>query len=228
MRGWPSSLVDLKRQLNAHAGDWSLRPENPGSMWPKISLACLHEGKTLTVEQLRSLHALVRRFDARIAEHGWRLPVRQLSAVVYTRRNLHQLLFRTDIPLRTAAPSLSSSSSSSNSSNGNNEPDAASVARVESVLAELTDATVDSYLAHVNRPGGRTNFYVDEPASESTLVAFCASQTVAPADDKENSAVDLARPPSFLCELQSEVDALLPGYYVWFPWSCLHSTIRAL
>ena len=38
----------------------TLKPENPGSKWPKVSLAALRDGKRLSFEQLLKLKRICR------------------------------------------------------------------------------------------------------------------------------------------------------------------------
>lgn len=51
--GFTAPLVDLKRRLSA--AHPCLPPENPGSLWPKMSLGCLRDGRRLTPDQLALL-----------------------------------------------------------------------------------------------------------------------------------------------------------------------------
>jgi hypothetical protein len=75
-RGWPAPLVKLKSELNKHAaGSWCMKAERAGSMWPKITLGCLKDGRQLTLTELRELHALTLSFQAFIAASSWMLNV---------------------------------------------------------------------------------------------------------------------------------------------------------
>ena len=54
--GFPPAIVDMKERIAAQHP--ALPAESPGSKWPKSSLACLHDGITLTVEQFNTLNQL--------------------------------------------------------------------------------------------------------------------------------------------------------------------------
>ena len=54
--GWTESLLDLKTRLNATP--CALPPESPGSRWPKTSIGCLHDHKSLTFEEFINLRDL--------------------------------------------------------------------------------------------------------------------------------------------------------------------------
>ena len=52
-RGFPPALAQLKQRLSDTYG--SLPRENPGSRWPKTSLAALRDDQRLSPEQLQRL-----------------------------------------------------------------------------------------------------------------------------------------------------------------------------
>ena len=55
-RGFPPALMELKRGIDIVCP--GLKPENPGSRWPKTSLAALTDRARLTPEQLQRLNAI--------------------------------------------------------------------------------------------------------------------------------------------------------------------------
>ena len=57
-RGFPPAIVELKRAMGEAAP--GLKPENPGSRWPKTSLGALGDRARLTPEQLGRLNAICR------------------------------------------------------------------------------------------------------------------------------------------------------------------------
>lgn len=64
--GFPKVLVDLKKRLVEH---WTVLPkENPGSLWPKTTLAPLKDDQRLTPEQLQRLLQICR--SACLAHRG--------------------------------------------------------------------------------------------------------------------------------------------------------------
>eukprot|EP00899_Mesostigma_viride_P003673 jgi/Mesvir1/13306/Mv08596-RA.1 len=79
----------------------ALPRENPGSLWPKTSLAALRDGKRLSMEQLRALKAICSDMQHELA---WvAVPLHRISATFYGNRCHESLLFARDFEL--AAPS---------------------------------------------------------------------------------------------------------------------------
>ncbi len=202
--GWPAPLASLKAQLNEQAANLGLPlRENLGSVWPKISLGCLQDGRSLTQEQLLSLMELIRSFDQRVATSEWRHHIQVLSGVVSIKRNLEQQLFRQDMPLVAPASGFASE-----------EPVAASAARVSQMFAEYE--TAPQRMEDVNEAGRRRSFYAEETEHVPSLVALVAAQ---PKNEAEL--------PSFIVDFQRRVNELLPEHF-YFPQHSLHTTVRAL
>ena len=55
-RGFPPAIMELKRGIDVVCP--ALKAENPGSRWPKTSLAALHDRARLTPEQLQMLNTI--------------------------------------------------------------------------------------------------------------------------------------------------------------------------
>ena len=230
--GFPSPLSALKTELGALESAWALPLEQPGSKWPKLTLACLREGRQLTADQLRQLYEITARMKEQVRNDPWRMPVRELSYVKFASRSCERLLIRTDVPLKDSIVGGRAAVAAAAAAVAAGRPNVSVIsqglpvdipaeesAKVNSVLVELRDDTVDAYLVHVNKPGGRVQHY-QSAHSESSLVAFaCPSRPQQAA---------LSRAPAFLEEFRQQVDQLLPDYYEWFPWSSLHCTIRSM
>ena len=95
------------------------------------------------------------------------------------------------------------------------------------VLAEWCD--VDAYLVPANQAGSRASTYRHASPTGRTVVCFLDA-AAAPSPATPPAAVPAAPPTALLSKVaifQAEVDALLPGRYVWLAPASLHVTLRA-
>lgn len=195
--GWPQEVEDFKRTLGR---ELALKPENPGSVWPKTSLGALRSGRRLTPEDL----ARLRTACARATEHlkvvgsaaggagqSPAVRVRVLHATTFMCRS-HERLFCA-VPLVLQGPPAGEASGSSREN-------------TDRVIAAYE---ADDYWPDAGRDGSREPHYRDGVLG-SSLVAF------------------LGTAPAGLAELQREVELALPGYYAWFSEESLHCTVRGL
>lgn len=200
--GWPSQAVALKERLAKRVGA-AMRPENPGSLWPKITLGALKEGRQpLSLEELKALTQICAELTAAIAEERWEMRVHSLSQTLFAWPSHEWLLSRFDIPLQGGELDAS-------------EPDEKAAAYVETVLKEGED--LESYLPAVQRPGDVSKYRPQTPTTGTSLVAF-----VVPA----GAGVDTL-PVSF-SKLRSRIDEALPDAYAWMEPAALHCTLRSL
>ena len=84
--GFSETLLDIKREIERRIP--GLRPEYPGSRWPKVTLAALHEGRTLTRAEARILLDLCATWNEAIGPELQPQTVEALSVVVYLCRSL--------------------------------------------------------------------------------------------------------------------------------------------
>ncbi|KAJ3133047.1 hypothetical protein HK100_004731 [Physocladia obscura] len=222
--GFPASLAALKVDLDALG---FLAPENSGSKWPKMSLACLKDdAKPLTADQLANLSQLCSQMSTNLALLANDFQVSSISYTHFACRSLEKLVFRADIAL-------------SKTSNTDNETDELASAdnykisedqihAVDNVLSEY-ETDKDGYLLQVQKAGNRESLvyfllniirlssiiprHYRSMHVESTLVVFFGN----------NPEVTM-----ILEEFKRAVDFLLPDYYAWFHKDALHCTIRAL
>lgn len=152
--GFPPALCKLKRGINDMFS--SLPKENPGSLWPKTSLACLKDSKFLSMSQLVQLREICREENLRFSEED-AVIVDKLAVVVYQNCCLEKTLMLTEIPLRCPANS--------------SEPLLEEKLHIRSVLDEFADDNLPSYYFQVIREGHRTTHYRDQKVG-STLVHF--------------------------------------------------------
>ena len=208
--GFTPQLASIKRALND--SELPLCRESFGSKWPKTTLgAVADDAPPLTAAQLAALKALCLRHSQNFT--GCTVPVRAASLVSYHWRGLEQLTARDDCVMMDAPAATPESPTDEERS------------RVSGVLAEWCD--VDAYLAPANQPGSRASTYRHASPTGRTIVCFldaaAAPSPAAPPTTAPTTTALLGKVAMF----QSEVDALLPGRYVWLAPASLHVTLRA-
>lgn len=211
--GFTPPLASIKRALNE--SELPLCRESFGSKWPKTTLgAVADDAPPLTAAQLAALKALCLRHSQNFT--GCAVPVRTASLVSYDWRGLEQLTARDDCVMMDAPAATPE------------PPTDEERSRVSGVLAEWCD--VDAYLAPANQPGSRTSTYRHASPTGRTIVCFL-DPAAAPSPAAPPAAVPAALPTTALlgkvAMFQAEVDALLPGRYVWLAPASLHVTLRA-
>lgn len=176
--GFPRSLLDLKARLEAEAP--GLPPENPGSRWPKTTLAALHDGQHLSVADLHTLRDLCDEAVTRLVDTP--LVVEELAAVVYTCRSLEQRLLTHRFPLDPALPRDEA------------PPPARHRAHVAQILQQFDRTELDWYGQYARMEGHRASHYRD-PCSEATLI--CELPPLPAAVDHFQAAVEAALPGKY-------------------------------
>ena len=231
--GFPPSLVALKAALSDSA-DCGLTPENFGSRWPKTTLGALaDDAPMLTLSEFEALKALCERHGTSGLQP---LEVCELSIVTYVARGLEAVFAPSKATVR-LPPAHSSSAFGA-------PPAEEHAAVVRSVLSEWDEPA--AYLPRVNQPGSRIGSYRHTSPAGCTLVCFLASDQPdgappdgsPPADGARRDGV--SRGPnggsprgdhSLLGPIRAfrdDVEALLPGRYVWLAEESFHVTVRAL
>ncbi|CAK9857551.1 unnamed protein product [Sphagnum jensenii] len=166
--GIPPSLLHLKEHIDEEYP--GLVKENPGSKWPKTSLACLRDNQRLSMEQLQRLHDICSKESVTLASTSEPVIVNKLSVVLYADCCLEHPMLVTDIPLR-APVDLSG-------------PSADQQASVRKVLDVFLRHNLNSYYFHASKDGNRSTHYRDYKGGV-TLVHFLSSIPVALAKFKE-------------------------------------------
>ncbi|KAJ3020063.1 UNVERIFIED_CONTAM: hypothetical protein HDU68_010361 [Siphonaria sp. JEL0065] len=196
--GFPSEIVDLKQRITTDFGN-KLPNENPGSKWPKMSLAALKENaKPLTQEQVDQVTAICEQMSANLALLEDDFLVDKISYVVFGCRSLEKLVVCGHVNL-----------------DGDAKLNSVIVADdqkdvVANVLAEAENK--EEYLKEIQKLGNREKHYTEDHM-ESTLAVFLGA----------NPDVVL-----ILQEFQRAIDYILPGYYHWFKHEALHCTLRCV
>eukprot|EP01018_Ginkgo_biloba_P016589 Gb_26386 [translate_table: standard] len=152
--GFPPNLCKLKKRIHLELS--GLMKENPGSMWPKTSLACLKDSKTLSMSQLVQLREICREESFSFTEEH-AVVVDNLSVVLYENCCLEKTFMVTEVSLKHPVDSSEPS------------PDEKLYAR--SVLDEFADANLSSYYLQVSTEGNRTTHYRGSKVG-STIVHF--------------------------------------------------------
>ena len=179
---------------------YTLPPEFPGSLWPKITLAAGEaETSPVSVADVARMVELSADFRADLAKCP-PLPISTLALVHFQSRSLEKLAARVDAPL--AAPPADPPAG------GEPSP------LVARVLGEWDD--VETYHGRVVRSGNRATHYRDA-AHGATCVTFLA--------DCGPAATDLL---AAVRAFREAVDREWPGRYCWMPESSLHITLRGL
>jgi len=152
--GWPPQVNLFKAQIESAVGN-SFIPEQPGSRWPKTTLAVLQDGKTLSLEQLQRLNSVLEKSTARIFASGWRQEATELGLTLFKCSSHERLYEWMPLPLKFGPLDLA-------------EPDAESKTYTEQVLAEGSDLA--AYLPRVQMAGSREMKYREFRPGSSIVV----------------------------------------------------------
>mmetsp|Transcript_130084 Transcript_130084/g.324292 ORF Transcript_130084/g.324292 Transcript_130084/m.324292 type:complete len:239 (+) Transcript_130084:35-751(+) len=148
--GWPAEVEALKSRLAERLG---VNPENPGSLWPKTSLAALHDGKKLSPEDVAALQEACKAATKKLKKATWAPVVPELHVTTFVCRSHERLLCSAVLPLIGQPSGPASKASREN---------------VDKIIAECES---DGYWLQAAREGSRASHYRDGVLGTS-LVAF--------------------------------------------------------
>lgn len=172
-------MLDLKTRLTTNVR--GLSPEQPGSLWPKTSLGCLHDRQRLTPDQLGVLLDLCTTHSADLASAA-ALRVDDAQVVVHQCRSLERTLSVQNVPFRPAGDGAEA------------PPPREQEERVAGILAE---SGAPDYWFAASRDGNRRSHYAD-PHLGVTLVHFLrGADEVLAAVRRFQRAVDAAVPGAY-------------------------------
>ena len=199
--GFSRTLLAVKRGIEE--GIPGLKPENPGSKWPKTTLGCLREGVQLTEYQVGVLRGLCVQQSALVqemAESDRAMDVLELRFVTFHCRTLERRLISQAIPHAGRAC----------------DDDRPPQSHLESVAGTMAQFNKENHAKYYPKlaPKDRTiDIYYRAPHVESTLVY-----------DLKPSAplIDI------IDNFRSAVDEAIPDFYAWFDPTSWHMTVRAL
>ena len=139
--GFTPPLAYIKQELgNKIKG---LRPENPGSRWPKTTLGAVQDGNRVTPNQLLTLRDICDKYNRRIRAEPWELAVKTLRVVLFQCRSLERRLAVHDIRLDEPRDPRS--------------PDPNEMADVSRILGQFARGDLKKYWVHVAGDGNRVS-----------------------------------------------------------------------
>ncbi|CAI7804165.1 unnamed protein product [Closterium sp. NIES-54] len=160
--GIPPALCELKDRMGGALQ--SMVPENPGSRWPKTTLACLRDDQRLTPEQLSTLRDICSTMSFQLALAP-PVVVNTLSVVLYENCCLEKLIAATHIPLQhpvdPSPPSLEQRQ------------------YVRGVVDEFGSKNLAKYWLHASKDGNRSSHY-RKAKMGATVVHFLAPHEMTP------------------------------------------------
>lgn len=199
--GFSRTLLAIKRGIGEAIP--GLQPENPGSLWPKTTLGCLHENKALSSEQVYCLRSICEEKSAdmkRLSESDRCMEIKELSVVTFLCRTLEKRLAGQIIALEGRAAA-------------DDKPPKSHLSEVSTVMNQFAIGNHTTYYPNLAPKGRTINEYYRKPHIEATLVY-----------DLKPSAALMDIMESF----RQTVNEKLPEYYAWLDQTSWHMTIRAL
>lgn len=193
--GFPVPILNIKKNIDLELPH--LTPENPGSRWPGTTLGTLHEGYTLSSEELKKLRKICSHFDTLIQQDQTQFLMTELHYILFQCRSLEKRLLSVPLSLR------------------NGKFDNAPFPKkhlnwINHIHSQFDAERLDDYLPSVQQKGHREGHYRANHI-ESTLIMQLPDEQ-----------------PDYIDAFIQEVNAELPGRYVWFTPQSRHITVRAL
>ncbi|KYR02925.1 hypothetical protein DLAC_00405 [Tieghemostelium lacteum] len=208
-KSYTKELLQLKSTLEQHVN--VLSKENIGTKWLKITIACLNQNHSLTLEQFRLLHQLTIDFTLKFHHSSSKRNIRidQLSVINFNNRALiPPFNYKIDIP-------TFNSDQLDNLIDHNNHNFVSN-----QILGELSNDLDIYWRDKVNynpKNSNKSSHYIDQCEPESTLVHQLSSNS-------NNCTIINEMIDQFRQSLPVEISNL----YHWFPKEYLHISIRSL
>eukprot|EP00850_Spirogloea_muscicola_P000291 SM000001S04693 [mRNA] locus=s1:1686160:1693987:+ [translate_table: standard] len=232
-QGIPPAFEELKVAIEGLSP--AVVRENPGSKWPKTSLACLRDGARLSPHQLVALRHICRQAPPALScvdctlsvplgvqpPHEWHMQAfkkwlssscdlsEENAALAVTPPilvdNLSVVTYESCCLDRTLVVADVALALPADP----HPPTTAQQEAVRAVADEFAPANLDNYWFHASKDGNRSQHY-RAPKLGSTVVHF------------------LRHSPPALARFRARVDGVLPGMYDWFSEGTLHITLRAI
>ncbi|KAG6543129.1 hypothetical protein Mapa_015378 [Marchantia paleacea] len=172
--GIPASILQIKRDVDQELQ--GVVRENPGSKWPKTSLACLRDDKVLTLEQLSKLRRICSEESPVLAASTPPIIVDNLSVVLYDNSCLEKIILEATTPLRLPVET--------------SKPTSEEKAHVRRVLDEFAAENLEKYHVLTSKTGNRSAHYRNSKAG-ATLVHFLKTVPAALARFRQRVDEDL-------------------------------------
>ncbi len=194
--GFSPVLLDIRREIEEAIP--GLRPENPGSRWPKTTLGALRDGRVLSMEEARALRSICDGLMLAV-ESEEALEISQLSYIVGRQRTLEDRESNRTIRLL-----------ASDGTPADDQPPEYHVKMVDGILDEFSCERLEEYLPKLQQDGNRESHYRDDYTVSTLALEIGADQL------------------DCIARFIDEVDRRLPGAYCWFAKESRHLTVRAL
>jgi hypothetical protein len=220
--GFSNEMIFLKDFLTNNCKE--LADENMGSKWPKITLGCLKDGKSLTKIQAEKLNDLCEKMSKELLSKEWKsIDLEPLSIVHFRCRDLNPKNCISSIEL-ISSNNKKQKLTNNNDENNNMEKKFASsnlsshLYVEEKVLKEIQD--FDNYFKKITIQGNRESHYcipMQNEKTELTMVFRLGKE------QQENFNLIEKFRKAIKQELEKEEDL-----YHFFEDSCLHITLRSI
>ncbi|MGE0084162.1 MAG: hypothetical protein AB7S75_07040 [Desulfococcaceae bacterium] len=150
--GFTSTLLALKKDVKERIPE--LKPENPGSVWPKTTLGSLRDDKKLFFDDAKILRDICNQFKP--AENS-PLKIDQLQIVIFQCRSLEKRLLTHSVSMM-----------KSDSYTGDNIPEDHEK-QVNETVYQFSENNLSAYWKYLSRDGNRESHY-RKTHIEATLV----------------------------------------------------------
>jgi len=211
-RGFPPCVGDLKRGLDATG---LLPKENPGSVWPKVSLGCLKDKRRLTPDDLRKLTRLCADFPFPAHGKAFSLVFDRLHLTLYERRSHERVLADTPFalgPYQDTNPS-------------HHTPSKEELKKVDAIFEETQSE--EDYWYFASKDGhGETHYR--GPCLGSSLIVWLGEGRDHAHAHRGGEADCLQMTTRQIQDFEAAVERELPGLYSFFDQGSLHVTLRGI
>lgn len=195
-QGFSHTLLEIKEEIGELVP--GLKPENPGSRWPKTTLGALKDDVTLTRRDADELRRICTDLQPEIDGEDTAFELDGLSVVLFSCRSLERRLETCKIELDPELPV------------DDRPPPGHHLSRVEDIMAQFSPDRLPEYLPDLQRAGNRESDYRGD-CIEAALVFDLSKEK-----------------PAYIQRFKTAVEKNLPGRYAWFEPDSYHMTVRAL
>jgi len=195
-QGFSPVLLGIKQEIEESFP--GLKPEKPGSKWPKTTLGALRDGRVLSLKEARILRSICSDLRSEIAAEA-PLPISRLTLVVFQCRGLERRLLTYPIPLRPAS-----------ATSFEHEPPDDHLKVIEATMDQFREAKLATYLPRIQAGGNRESHF-RKLHMGVTLVFDLEDHQLKPIE-----------------RFIQAVDTKLPNAYCWFTPQSRHMTVRSL
>jgi len=141
-KGFSSTLLELKKDIKEKIPE--LKPENPGSVWPKTTLGALRDDKKLSFNDAKMLRDICDHFKP--AENS-SLKIDQLQIVVFQCRSLEKRLLTHSVNMMKSA-----------SYHTDNVPEDHEK-QINETMSQFSENNLSAYWKNISRDGNRESHY---------------------------------------------------------------------